>query len=439
MNTPSLPNRFPLHLLAVSAFGLFLLLFQIRSQPVSPDDYMVALSAINYMESGQFGPTMWNHPELRNILVYFSMYYLGTGVLGVKGWSLLFGAICIPLTGVVARKFTSDDRTALLAAFLMAIDPLAIDFSRQAINDVYLAFFPLLGLYMAFRFMETGGRLQLIGSGICFGLGLASKWSAIFPLLVTLAMLINNLYDKTGCSIRNRVSGCIHAVVLLTILPVTVYLLTFIPWFGRGYSMTEWLTLQKSMYLETAQHSGYKPKSWDDRDNRAWKWFIVPFPKYVDPFVNMDVAGEDVPLSEWKTDKNMSIVLGVGNPLVWMLVLPAAFFAAWRGFRTRQKWLSYMAALFFISYLPLALTARPIWMNTALSVLPFALIPVAWLVCTVYDSVPRYRPAIKGYVCLILISSMLLYPLAIGKGLKIPVIRDYLQHRFMPKAGHNAR
>ena len=56
----------------ITLYALLLNGFQLASQPVSQDDFDVALSAINYMESGQLGPTMWNHPYLRNILVYYA-------------------------------------------------------------------------------------------------------------------------------------------------------------------------------------------------------------------------------------------------------------------------------------------------------------------------------------------------------------------------------
>ena len=68
----------------ITLLALFLNGFQLASQPVSHDDFDVALSAINYMESGQLGPTMWNHPCLRNILVYYALRAFGSGVLGVK-------------------------------------------------------------------------------------------------------------------------------------------------------------------------------------------------------------------------------------------------------------------------------------------------------------------------------------------------------------------
>ena len=413
----------------ITLLALFLNGFQLARQPVSHDDYYVALSAINYMESGQLGPTMWNHPDLRNILVYYALRTFGTGVLGVKGVSLLLGTLCTPLIGLVTRRMFKDDLIALIAAFLWACDALVIDFSRQGINDIYLAFFPLAAIYLVYRYRESGNQGWLLGSAICFGLGLASKWSAVFPLLVTFALLIAAIHKETKDAIRVRIAGYCHTAVMLLLVPALVYLLTFIPWFGRGYSITEWPALQRSMFLETSQHTGYKPKQWDDRDNRAYKWFVVPS-VFVDPFMNMDAPdGGTRELPEF--EKSATVVLGVANPLVWLLTLPAIFFLLRRAARERDEGAGYLAGLFLVSYLPLVCSPRPIWLNTALSVLPYAIIAVAWFVRSVVSRFKRQELVLAAYLLLVLLVASPLYLLAIGKGVRIPVVKDYLMENYL--------
>jgi 4-amino-4-deoxy-L-arabinose transferase-like glycosyltransferase len=413
----------------LTLFALFLNIFQIASQPVSGDDFSVAISAINYMESGQLGPTMWNHPCLRNILVYYAMLAFGTGVLGTKGVSLLLGTLCTPLIGLVAQRIFKDNRIALIAAFLWACDALVIDFSRQGINDIYLAFFPLAAIYLVYRYRESGNQGWLLGSGICFGLGLASKWSALFPMTVTFVLLMAVIHNETANFSRERFARYLHAAAVLLIVPALVYLLTFMPWFSRGYSLPEWPALQKSMFLETSQHIGYKPKQWDDRDNKAYKWFVMPS-VFVDPFMNMDKyeAGGDETTS---VNKGVTVVLGYANPLVWLLVLPAIFLLIRRGIRERDEGAWYLAGLFLASYLPLVLSPRPIWMNTALSVLPYAIMAVAFFVWTIALRFKKQQLVLTTYLLLVLIVAAPLYLLAIGKGTGIPIMREYLVEQYL--------
>ena len=408
---------------------LFLNGFQLSSQPVSEDDYFVALSAINYTESGQLGPTMWNHPCLRNIIVYWALRLFGTGVLGAKGVSLLLGTLCTPLIGLVTQRLFKNNRIALIAALLWACDALVIDFSRQGINDIYLAFFPLAAIYLVCRFRESGSQGWLIGSGILFGLGLASKWSALFPLAATVVLLVIDIHRETADALPARLARYLHTAVVMLLLPVLVYLLTFTPWFSRGYSLSEWPALQKSMFLETSQHVGYKPKQWDDRDNKAYKWFVMPS-VFVDPFMNMDT-----PDAETKGvpdfDKSVTVVLGYANPLVWLLVLPAIFLVARRGIRERDDGAWYLTGLFLVSYLPLVLSPRPIWMNTALSVLPYAIMAVAFFVWSIAGYFKKRQRVLTGYLLLVLIVASPLYLLAIGKGTRIPVLREYLVDQYL--------
>lgn len=409
--------------------------FQLAGQPVSHDDFDVALSAINYMESGQLGPTMWNHPCLRNILVYWALLAFGTGVLGVKGVSLLLGTLCTPLVVLVARRIFRDERIALTAGLLWACDALVIDFSRQGINDIYLAFFPLAGIYLAYRFRGSGNQAWLFGSGVSFGLGLASKWSALFPLSATFVLLVVAIHKEVAGGARERIVHYCHAAVLLLLVPVLVYLLTFIPWFGRGYSLSEWPALQRSMFLETSQHAGYKPKLWDDRDNRAYKWFVAPS-VFVDPFMNMDTVVGDgsQPIS---LEKGFTVLLGYANPLVWLLVLPAVFLLFRRGIRERDEGSFYLGGLFAASYLPLVFSPRPIWMNTALSVLPYAIMAVAGFVWSVVSRFERRQLLLAVYLLLVLMVDVPLYLLATGKGTRIPVVRDYLMEKYLIPISRN--
>jgi 4-amino-4-deoxy-L-arabinose transferase-like glycosyltransferase len=428
-------SRTPLYLGLLTLLALLLNTILLTSQPVSHDDFDVALSAINYMESGQLGPTMWNHPCLRNILVYGALRLFGSGVLGVKGVSLLLGTLCTPLVGLVALKIFRDSRVALIAALLWACDALVIDFSRQGINDIYLAFFPLAAIYLAYRFRESGNQGWLLASGIGFGLGLASKWSGLFPLAVTFFLLLVAGHREGG-SAGERLARYARLGALLGIVPVLVDLLTFLPWFGRGYSLSEWPALQRAMFLETSQHQGYHPKQWNDTDNRAWKWFVLPS-VFVDPFMNMDTPDGNPAGKLPDFEQSVTVELGYANPLVWLLVWPALLLVIRRGIKERDEGCCYLAGLFLAAYLPLVASLRPIWMNTALSVLPYAIMAVAFLVWSVAGRFPKRQLALGLYLGAVLLVASPLYLLAIGKGTKIPWLKEHLVEQYMTQFRKN--
>lgn len=409
------------------SLGLFLLLllaFVLRSygfssQPPSADDLSAGLSAIRYMEGGQLGPTMWNHPVLRNILVYLSLQLLGGGIWGLKIVSLVLGTLSVPLLGAAARRILKDDGAALMAAFFLAVDPLHIDYSRQAVQEVYMPFFILSGILLSMKYMQKMKQtdrtspLLLILSGVSFGLGLASKWYVAFPLLITCACLSYNAVRDSGDS-SGKISKLIFHFSALIVLPLTIYLLTFAPWFARGYDLSEWAYLQKAMSLETATHTGYNPFTLE-LDHRASLWFIKP-----------------VAFADFILDGSRPVVLlGMSNPLVWLLTIPSTIFVLYRGIRERIADHLYLAALFWLTYIPFLLAHRPIWAHSAFSVIPFSFMAVSTSLVSLLKGKRFGRLSLLLYLISVVIIGAPLYLLATGKGLEIGWLRPLVE-RFRP-------
>jgi dolichyl-phosphate-mannose-protein mannosyltransferase len=407
---------------ALSALALLLRAAFLSSQPVSIDDFSVGLTAINYVESGQLGPIMWNHPDLCNILVYYAMRCFGSGVVGLKGMSVLTGTLSVTCIALAGRRLLQSERAALLAALLWALDSLSIDLSRQAVHEIYQSFFPLCAIYLALRYRESGRLWWLVASAFGFGLGLASKWSAAFPLAVTCLLLLWDIWSERGTPLVQRLASSARNAALLVIIPALVYLVTFLPWFGRGYSLAEWLPLQQSMYLETKTHASYKDEV--TGDFRPVTWFVRPV-AWQDLSFNRSEEGS---FSEPSVDENVTVFLALTNPLVWLLVLPALTFTLVRAVRCRDAGLYFLGALFLASYLPLLAASRPIWVNTALSVMPFALLAVGYFLTESLAGAVGRR-VLAGYLVAVLLVSAPLYLLATGRGLKTPVLKDYVKNR----------
>jgi dolichyl-phosphate-mannose-protein mannosyltransferase len=416
---------------AVTALGLLLRLLALGSQPPTTDDQMVLLSAVNYIESGQLGPTMWNHPALRNILAYGMLKLFGSGQTGTLGLNILLGSLCTPLVYAVGGRLTGSRLVAFTAALIWAVEPLAVGYSRQAINDIYLAFFPLAGILAAWRYLETERTAWLVGAGAAFGLGLASKWSALFQLAVMGCFVVYRLL-RSGETPAALAPRGFFIVSSLVILPLTIYLATFAPWFGRGYSLREWPALQQSMYRETKLHTGYKKEIYGD--HQAWQWFVRPGVSHEDYIFNLPPG----PLTaEPSLRENLKVLMAVANPLVWLAVLPAFLLLVRRAWRERSEGLTVLAALLSGSYLPFLVTHRPIWFNTGVVVLPYVAILVAYSICEIVPPSRQKlrRGFVRTYIVAVVLVSLCLYPLAIGKGFDLPLVGDYVFSKTVNRQG----
>ena len=393
-------RKFYLILALLTLLAAWLRIYLLSDTQPTGDEFYTIEEAFDYMQRGHYGLEMWHHPKLRNIVVYYAIKLLGLSPLGVRGASLAFGILTVPLTALVARRLVKSDSAALLAGLMMALDGIHIELSRQAIQEVYMPFFLLLGILLALRYLENRRALELVLSGIVFGLGLASKWNVAVPLALTLMLLLYQRMRQGGATARERWGEIVFCITSLTVVPLTVFILTYAPWMlQRGYNLWEWFGTQKIMFAENLVHQGLNPDMLQMQDHTPSLWFIRPV-GFADFLMN---HGQPV------------IVLGVSNPLVWLLTLPAFGYLMYHARKLDSRQV-FLVAVFWLSYLPFAISKRLTGANTALTVTPFAFMAVAAVIMALLKDKPYRTRALFGYVGLVLVVAAPLYLLAIGQG-----------------------
>lgn len=398
-------------LIGITLLGAFLRLYGIGDQPFLGDEIESAFSAVHYMEGGQFGPTMWYHPNLRNIVIYLFGESAGYGNYSLRAMSLITGILSIPLMAFLLYVLTRNKAVTLLGAFLLSVEEVHIAFSRQTIQEVWTTFFFLFGVLLSVLYYKKGRPSLLILSGIMFGFGMASKFHAIPPLLACLGWGLYRSWKERSFSRGLFIfSG-------LVFIPLSVYLLTFVPWFSRGYSFTEWLYMQKILFLKMMIHEG---TSMDKVvDTKAWQWFLRPM-GYIN-FVNY--GGKKF------------ITVAFSNPFVWLMVLPSTSFLIWGAFKKKYsgdelKGILFILILFVASYLPLAFSSRPIWLLSSLATIPFAFMAVSVAAGRIAETLRWGRSILMVYVIIVFLSSIALYPLSCGKD-RFPLYLDGIVKKYL--------
>jgi dolichyl-phosphate-mannose-protein mannosyltransferase len=397
--TTPLRRRLVAALVLVSALALALRAARIDEQPLIQDDLAVGATARQFTRDGLPEPTMWNHPRLRDILVASSLAAVGESSWGLKAWSVLLGTLSVPATALLVLAVGGGAPAAVVAALLVALDPLHLDFSRQAINDVYLAFFPVAALAATWRYRATRRTGWLVMAGTLFGLGLATKWSVAFLLVAAAAVVVVDAL-RAPRTRRERLAELAFAGAALGALPLALYLVTFLPWFGRGYSLAEWLRFQGAMAFETATHRGYagtKRPGYAGEIVRAWTWFLRPI-----YYTDIGLTGPGEPAR---------FLVGIGNPVAWLAVWPAAALAAWRAVFRRDRAALVLLALFATAYGPFLLARRPIWTNSAVAVVPFSMALVAWAAAHLAG---QWRAAAGAFLAAAVVSAGVLAFPAVG-------------------------
>jgi 4-amino-4-deoxy-L-arabinose transferase-like glycosyltransferase len=394
------PRLFFAMLAILTIIGAVLRIYWLADTQPTGDEFYTIAEAFDYMVRGHYGLEMWHHPKLRDIFVFWAIKLFGTNAEGFRLASIVFGILTIPLTGLVARRLTRSDAAALLASLFMTLDAIHIELSRQAIQEVYMPFFLLLGIYLALRYRDSNNAVLLVFSGVIFGLGLASKWNVAIPLALTL-VLLSYLSLKQGSQFAfEKSTELLLFFATMVVLPLTVYILTYYPWMlHRGYDLAEWFATQKSMFAENLVHQGANPEMLQMQDHSPFLWFLRPV-GFADFLMN---GNEPV------------VVLGVSNPLIWLLTLPAVGYLMFHVRKLDWRHL-FLLALFWCSYLPFVLSRRLTGANTALTVTPFAFMCVASVITTLLKERPHHNFYISVYIGLVVLIALPLYLLAIGKG-----------------------
>ena len=121
--------------------------------------------------------------------------------------NFIVSIVCVPLVGVLAWRLYEDGKTAVLAAIILALTPLSIQFSSTAFTDPLLTTLLCASLtcsvipsrlrrgiptkQQGYRDSSADLGMTVGGAGVLFGLAVATKYQALLflPLLLTTAVL----------------------------------------------------------------------------------------------------------------------------------------------------------------------------------------------------------------------------------------------------------
>jgi 4-amino-4-deoxy-L-arabinose transferase-like glycosyltransferase len=182
----------------------------------------------------------YEHPPLVKVLEAISLYAFGWVVprstissptfsadlpnlsssflwfISFRFFQIVMGALSIPLTYVIAIKISKNARLALLAAFLLVLEPMYAFFARTAYLDIPMIFFALCAYAVYFGAVRLGPVSEFWSAGVLVGLSVLSKETGvvfIVPLLLYHVALRGSAWRSKIKEVLAMISGSAAAFV----------------------------------------------------------------------------------------------------------------------------------------------------------------------------------------------------------------------------------
>jgi dolichyl-phosphate-mannose--protein O-mannosyl transferase len=338
------------------------------------------------------------HPPLGKWLIALSVFIFRDTSFSWRFSSALVGVASVLLIYLIAKELFPSRFIAIGAAFLLAIDGLAIVMSRTALLDNFLTFFILLSFYFLLK-------NKLILMGVSLGLAIAVKWSGGYYLVFFLGYLLITFISRRDWKNLTKT----FAAALLSFF---IYLLSWVGWFMSKLSWSKesdpnslialW-NYHKEIYTFHSSLSVKHPYQSD-----PFSWLVMGRPTSFF-YESEATCGETECAQE---------ILALGNPILWWLGTIALFslIGYWISRKDRVSGLILLG--FSAGYIPwFAFPERTMFTFYAISILPFLILALGYL----GNELLINRAGAKGYliavITLIFLLFLYFFPVYVGESI----------------------
>ncbi len=197
-----------------------------------------------------------SHPPLGKLIISLGIRAFGLNPFGWRFMGVLFGILMLPFLYVFIKNLFGNTAVSVCGTLIFAFDFMHFVQTRIATIDTYGVFFILLMYFFMYRYI-TAPRddpfmpkwkvtLPLFLSGLCFGIGAASKWTVIYggAGLAVIWLLFRIARGREMCKTgrnkehkRELTRDILCCVLFFVVIPALIYYVSYYP-YGHAKGMS---------------------------------------------------------------------------------------------------------------------------------------------------------------------------------------------------------
>lgn len=327
------------------------------------------------------------HPPLGKLFMAVGIAIFGMTPFGWRFSGTLFGVMMLPIFYYFLKRMFGRTRYAVLGTLLFAFDFMHYSLTRMATIDSYPVLFILGMYYFMYCFGESAiqwanrenpsrkKQLLYLGlSGLCMGLGCASKWTAVYAsvgLVAELAFVIVSTYHNLPEEEKNEfipywIRTGLWCALFYLLIPAIIYTMSYLPIAmvdGYGNVFEAMWNNQKYMLSYHGELNGTHPYS---------------SPWYTWPFVYRPMWAYQAPAISVAPDQIGCISI-FQNPLLSWIGIGAIFYALYRGWKKRDRRVLFLLIGLLAQYLPWIFVQRYALQYHFFATLPFVILFIVYV------------------------------------------------------------
>ena len=285
------------------------------------------------------------HPPLGKVFISWCIAIFGMTPFGWRFAGALAGVLMLPGMYLLGKLLTKRWWGGLGASALLALDLMHFTQTRIATIDSFVVLFIIWMVYfMLCWFFQDEFALPLwkalipLGlSGLCMGLGVASKWTACYVGLILAAIFFMGIYrkarlvkaaktipekqralkdDAAAKGSRRLLITVASCLIFFVLIPLLIYYLSYIPYFaydGVGVTPKKVIEAAVGTYFTNGQLGGML--GYHSEPGRGMDHY------FYSPWYQWPVIGKPMwyASNDFEPEGCQSSIMALGNPAVWWI------------------------------------------------------------------------------------------------------------------------